>query len=295
MRYRFTITLSFLAAFLICLGSGASAQTARLIGEIGFSSDDPRFGGWSGLHVAKDGKSFIALSDRGAFMTGDITRGPDRLSAVDVTDITNVRQVNGQDSSGRNANAEGLAVSASGDIFISFEGFHRVRRHTSVKSRAFSIKGHPDFRNMQNNSSLESLAIDSQGALYTLPERSGVLTRPFPVYKYQGGTWTKYSNIRRDGDFLTVGADIGPDGRFYLLERDFTWLGGFSTRVRSFAITAGAFSDERLVLETRTGKHDNLEGISVWRDTQDRLRITMISDDNFQIFQRTELVEYVLD
>lgn len=294
MFNRTKISLTWLAIALV-LAPAATAQNARLIGEVGFTYNDGRFGGWSGFHVSDNGLGFIAVSDRGAFMTGDITRGPDRLSAVNVTSITNVRQVNGKDTSGRNSNVEGLAVDTNGDIYISFEGFHRVRRHTGLHSRAYSIPGHPDFKSMQNNSSLESLAIDAQGALYTLPERSGALTRPFPVYKYAAGKWTKYSSIRRDGDFLTVGADIGPDGRFYLLERDFTWLGGFSSRVRSFAITSGSFTDERLVLETRTGTHDNLEGISVWRDAQNRLRITMISDDNFQIFQRTELVEYVLE
>ena len=33
-----------------------------------------------------------------------------------------------------------------------------------------------------------------------------------------------------------VDADFGPDGKLYLLERDFSWLGGFATRVRRFAL-----------------------------------------------------------
>ena len=55
-----------------------------------------------------------------------------------------------------------------------------------------------------------------------------------------------------------------------------------------------AQSDEEIVFETGTGTHDNLEGLSVWRDDQGRLRATMISDDNFLALQRTELVEYLL-
>lgn len=41
--------------------------------------------------------------------------------------------------------------------------------------------------------------------------------------------------------------------------------------------------------------HDNLEGISVWQDPDGRIRLTMISDDNFMVFQRTEIVEYAVD
>ena len=90
--------------------------------------------------------------------------------------------------------------------------------------------------------------------------------------------------------FLPVGADVGPDGRFYLLERDFTGV-GFRTRIRSFAPD---FTGERLLLEAANATHDNLEGISVWTDPEGDLRLTLISDDNFRFFQRTEIVEYRL-
>jgi hypothetical protein len=44
---------------------------------------------------------------------------------------------------------------------------------------------------------------------------------------------------------------------------------------------------------TATGTHDNLEGLDVWSDS-DGLRATMIADDNFRFFQRTEIVDYRL-
>ncbi len=59
-------------------------------------------------------------------------------------------------------------------------------------------------------------------------------------------------------------------------------------------IGSGAPGDETLLLETASGTYDNLEGVSVWRDAGGRLRATMISDDNFKFFQRTEIVEYAL-
>lgn len=89
--------------------------------------------------------------------------------------------------------------------------------------------------------------------------------------------------------------DFGPDGRLYLLERALRGL-FFATRVRRFEIAEGArVVSEETLLETAAGTHDNLEGISVWRDGAGDIRITMISDDNFRFLQRTEIVEYRLD
>jgi hypothetical protein len=142
---------------------------------------------------------------------------------------------------------------------------------------------------MQTNASLEALAIDSDGTLYTIPERSGGATQPFPVFRLRNGIWDQPFSIPRRGAFLVTGADIGPDGQLYVLERDFLGI-GFRSRVRRFDLTGG---NEQILLETRLRQHDNLEGISIWQDDQG-VRMTLISDDNYRAFQRTEIVEYRL-
>ena len=100
--------------------------------------------------------------------------------------------------------------------------------------------------------------------------------------------------VSRNGGFLPVGSDFGPDGRFYLLERRFNGPFGFRSRVRSFAVENDRLIDERVLLVTRSGQYDNLEGISLWRDRDGAIRATMISDDNFRRAQRTEIVEFRL-
>jgi hypothetical protein len=147
----------------------------------------------------------------------------------------------------------------------------------------------PAFVPLQNNASLEALAVDADGELYTIPERSGLATLPFPVYRLKDGVWDQPFDIPRRGAFLISGADIGPDGRLYVVERDFLGI-GFRSRVRRFDLTGG---NEELLLETSVRQHDNLEGISVWQDDTG-LRLTLISDDNYRAFQRTEIVEYRL-
>ena len=93
---------------------------------------------------------------------------------------------------------------------------------------------------------------------------------------------------------MPVGADFGPDGRFFLLERAFLGAWGFRSRVRVFDIVEDQIVHESVAFETTTSEHDNLEGISVWMDSTGQLRMTMVSDDNFFLLQQTKIVEYAL-
>jgi hypothetical protein len=218
-----------------------------------------------------------------------------RLTAVRTTGIGPLSAISGAALSGDDVDAEGLARDGEGNLYVSFEVFHRIRRYRDIAGPAEEVPAPRDFAGLQRNSALEALAIDAAGVLYAIPERSGAWERPFPVYRLAGGRWDGDLALRRDGTFLVVGADFGPDGRFYLLERDFRWLGGFASRIRSFRLGPEGFEDERTLLETGFGAIDNMEGISVWRDPSGRTRITLISDDNFFALQRTVVIEYLLD
>jgi len=289
--------LALIGATALFLGLGGIAQPvsdAEYLGTHVWSIDDPDFGGFSGLELASDGRAFVAVTDRGSITRGRLRRDGVRIAGVDAEPLIALKNTKGGPLGRYEVDSEGLAVRADGRIYVSFEAEHRVWTYRDPASEAAWLPRPREFSAMQNNSSLEALAIDADGAIYTLPERSGKLTRPFPVYRFRGGEWDTPFSIPRRGEFLPVGADFGPDGRFYLLERHLNGIFGFQTRVRSFRINRNEISDERLLLETSTGKHDNLEGIAVWRDADGAIRLTMISDDNFRSFQRTEFVEYRL-
>jgi hypothetical protein len=237
----------------------------------------------------------MALSDRGTLYQGTLQRATDGQ-------ITRILDVTVHELHGRNGlplpysqdDTEGLALAPDGRIFISLEGPARILRFDNPDAAARPLPRDPDFLSMQPNSSLEALAIDSQGTLYTLPERSGALDRPFPVYRYATRQWDQPFSIPRDGDYLPTAADFGPDGLLYILERNFQGILGFQSRVRRFAVTGDQISTGETVLETSLGQHGNLEGLSVWRDADGTLRLTMVSDDNFRFFLRTTLVEYAI-
>lgn len=287
---------SVLICLVIWLGpsSIASAQQAIPDATIVWREQGARFGGFSGIEVTAQGAKLVGITDKGNWITADLTRLDGRLTGARMTGFGPLLAISGKRLTGRNADSEGLALGPGGEFYVSFEGFHRVRRYDRIDGPAANVTAAAEFAGLQNNSSLEAMAVDKDGTLYTIPERSGALERPFPVFRFRNGTWDSKLSLRRDGDFLVVGADFGPDGRFYILERSYNVVGLFTTRVRSFDLSAEGFKDERVVLETRTGQLDNMEGISVWEDDQGVTRITMVSDDNFRILQRTMLVEYVL-
>ena len=280
--------LGFLIGLALFGATPAVAQTTWN-GSYQWTNDAPLFGGFSGIEVTDDGLGFIAVSDRGSFVRGSITRESGKITDIRLDALQPLIGPDGKDFPRALNDSEGLAIGPEGTIFVSFEWEHGVRQFAAIDQPAGPLLSAPDFAEMQDNSSLEALAIGPDGALYTMPERSGLAMRPFPVYRLLDGVWDQPFDIPRTGPYLLSGADIGPDGRLYVLERDFLGV-GFRTRVRRFDLDG---TGEQVLLETRVLTHDNLEGISVWQDDQG-LRMTLISDDNFRSFQRTEIVEYRL-
>jgi len=285
--------IRWIAALCFAASSAAGAE-ATLLSSYAWSLSNAAFGGISSLHLDDKGQAFLATSDHGYFLSGRVIRKSGKITNVVDQTLVPIKTINGAPVGELFADAEGITVGANGRVFVSFERKHRVWAYPDTNSAAQKLPKHRDFKSLQNNSSLEALAIDAKGWLYALPERSGQLEKPFPVYRFNGLAWDKRLNIPRRGAFLVTGADFGPDGRFYLLERNFKFPLGISTRVRRFSLTKTGFMDEQVLIETPFGTHDNLEGISVWRDDQKRIRITLVSDDNFNFFQRTELVDYVV-
>ncbi|TRW98590.1 esterase-like activity of phytase family protein [Paracoccus sp. M683] len=256
---------------------------------------DPDFGGFSGIEISDDGKGFNVVTDRANLYWGSIDRDPSgRIRGMNIAGRAHLQDSKGTPlPAGRLGDSEGLAIGRDGRIWVTFEGLNRMAMYTDADRPATRIADLPHIPSIRKNSGLEALAIQPDGTILAVPERSGAQDRPFPILRYREGAWDQPFTISRDGEWLSVGADIGPDGRLYLLERAFHGLLGFSSRVRRFDLTEDSISAGEVLLETRPLQYDNLEGLSVWDDGQG-IRLTMISDDNFLFVQRTELVEYRL-
>lgn len=295
MQKRSRLTLIAGLCGILALDSSAAPLPApNFIASFVWHSDDPRHGGYSGLELSADGLQFTVISDRGRWTKGSITRdAKGHITAMRAIPVAPLLDSTNVPLKGTRGDSEGLAIAPDGTAFVSFEGTGgaRVMQFEDLTKPGTDLPRTPEFATLRANGALEALAIDRKGALYTLPE-SPRGDGAFPVFRYAGGSWTQTLHLPRAKGFEAVGADFGPDGRFYLLERGFHGIRGFSSRVRSFALGQKGFGQERLEMQSAAATHDNLEGLAVWRDAAGDIRLTMISDDNFFWMQRTEVVEY---
>jgi hypothetical protein len=280
----------FSLGLIVALIAGPAMADAEWLGSITWRSDDPLMGGMSAIELAADGVGFVALSDRGAVATGRLQR--DEIGALIGIGAAPMTKLLGKGQAllpKARADSEGLAVAPDGSFFVSFEGAARVLHYAAIDASPTNLPRPEAFKKFARNGSLEALAIGPDGALYTLPEEA---SGDFPLWRFADGAWSQDVFIEKQGDFLPVAADFGPDDRLYVLERNFLGLGGFASRVRRFDPAQGGAGE--VVMESSAGKHDNLEGMAVWRDQDGFTRLTLIADDNFRFFQRTEMTEYRL-
>ncbi len=279
-----------LCALLAVLAAPAGGVEAELRATLTLRDADPAFGGMSGLIVAPDGGSLTAVGDRGIVLTARIEREGGEIAGLAGRRVSPLRDLGGAPLAGELVDAEGIAVLPGGGFAVSFEGVARVWSYAGPDAVPTAIPDAPAFAGLQFNSGLEALASDAGGRLYAIPERSGEWARPFPVYRLDGAGWDDTLHIPRSERFLITGADFGPDGRLYILERDFVWP-RFASRIRRVTIADHAAGAVETLWQSEPGTQGNLEGIAAWRDPAGAIRLLLIADDNFNLFQTTTLLE----
>jgi hypothetical protein len=289
--------LSLIAGGLLLTGLQGSASPTPPTGFLGAYSwrmDDPRFGGFSGFEISDDGSSFVALSDTAVFVKGQILRdATGKIISVTAGAPVKLKVIKIKRNYNVNTDSEGLAQAADGSFYVSFEGRSRVVHYPDLAGEGEELPIPSDFVAMAKNGSLEALAIAPDGTLFTLAE-GDTSTPDRKLYRFKDGQWNADLSIQTRGEFLPVGADFGPDGRLYLLERAFYGLAGFASRLRRFDVTPTGISNEVTLLQTPKGLFDNFEGVAIWRNPAGKLVASMVSDDNFMFFLRTQIAEFEL-
>ncbi|MCR8825341.1 esterase-like activity of phytase family protein [Pseudosulfitobacter koreensis] len=271
------------ALAVVCTAACVQAEpTLTLDGVITLPRLSEGFGGLSAIEMSDGGAEALVLSDRGGLYHLTLDRSGDAVRVINA--VRDDRAVHLGDT-------EGLALDADGTLYVSMEGQAGIAAE-QPDGRLVRQPGHPDFKDLVENRALEALAIAPDGTLVTLPEISARNSEPFPIYQLKDGRWTKGPFLPRDGIFLVTGADFGPDGLFYLLERSLS-LRGFATRIRRFDLSAPDL-EETTLLVTEPGTYGNLEGLSLWQDDLGITHLSLVADDNFYTFFSNQIVEFTL-
>ncbi|WP_227269243.1 esterase-like activity of phytase family protein [Roseobacter weihaiensis] len=298
MRHRLAVAL------IAAVGAGAwfwfkpPAPPPGLPAELGavvdIAHDAAWFGGLSGLEVTPGGSGFYAITDRGHILRGSLTRQGQELLGARVERGQPFVDAQGQTQEFPYSDAEGLALDATGGLYVSFEHAHRVLFYQTWESPAQQSGYTRAWRALPENGGLEALAVAPDGRLLALPEKIARGATEALIYeRAPTATWMQNTTLPVDPMFSPVGADFGPDGRLYVLERG-VYPFAFFNRVRAMTLTPAGVTDIELILQTGLGDYGNLEGLSVWQDAEGLIRLTMVSDDNFLWFLPSQIVEYTL-
>lgn len=263
----------------------------HLHGTVRLRADHPRFGGFSGLFV--DAGHLIAVSDAGWWLLADLDDRKDGLYPARAG-FARMRDSAGDvlDKGGRDA--ESLTM-RDGSLVVGFERDHRIAFHIQ-DGRLGDDFYHRDFEGLSFNKGLEGLATTPDGWLIAFAEKQDSKGHPVFIVRYSGEVDRAW--LPAHSRHAVTGADVGPDGRLYILKRDFSLMVGLSIRIERYDLDPDGYPvpDTRKVMarfESISGI-DNMEGISLWTDDSGETRLTLISDDNFSAFQRTLLMDFTV-
>jgi hypothetical protein len=265
------------------------------------------FGGFSGMRVAADGAHFIAVSDKGWWLRGRILYDHGRPSAIEDAEMAPMLGADDRPLAARGwYDAESLAQDGGGMLYVGFERVHQIVRFDYPKEGLLA-RGHPislpgAVRSLPRNKGLEALVfvpdgLALAGALVAISERG--LDKAGNINAFLiGGPRPGGFAVKRTADYDVSDGALLPAGDLLLLERKFNWTNGLATRIRRIAIadiTPGALVDGPILWEADLRSEiDNMEGISIHRSAGGEIVLTLISDDNFSLLQRTLLLQFAL-
>jgi hypothetical protein len=275
-------------------------------GGLVLTSPFKEFGGLSSIRVAADGAHFIAASDKGWWLKGRITYQGTRPTGIAEAEMAAMLGPDGRTLAGRGW-YDTESIAEDGDtLYVGIERVHRIVRFDYGKdgllARAQPVEVPPGVRTLPSNKGLEALVFVPRnlplgGTLIGISERGldkvgNILA--FLIGGPRPGTFT----VKRSADFDISDAALLPAGGLLLLERKFSWTSGLFIRIRRLAladIRPGALVDGPVLFEADLGYAiDNMEGLSVHRAAGGETVLTLISDDNFSMLQRTLLLQFTL-
>ena len=276
---------------------GQDTASGRLRFRGGLVLSGPReFGGFSGLLV--EGDRLLAVGDDGTWLTARMQLDANRLIGIENARLVARRDVNGRAITlKRIGDAEALAR-IPGGILVAVESSPRLLRYPAqgiavdftAPAERIAID-HP-LRIAARRDGLEALVTlpDEDRLAFTEHARDGSVA----VFRRNGDRMS----LTPRGDWAVTGADRLPGGDILLLER--RWRGGIDLgmrvrRIGSDRLAPGRPLDGPVLLEADfSAEIDNMEGIAVSR-SEDRVAVTLISDDNFSLLQRTLLLRFELE
>ncbi len=282
--------------------AGEPKAPLKFLGGISLTSDDKRFGGLSGIDML-DAETALIISDSGWFVRARLVHENGRLVGIADAEL---------DSLFPDGNTE-KEVGDAEDVALDPTDRTRgviVRERQANAMLTFDLEGGrptnfvpkrvgaPDSI-LRSNKGLESVAYAPAtsplaGEIITIAEDPPRGAKDIPGWVAGVGAF----QVVRRNDFDISSARFLPDGDLMLLERRYSPAWGIAMRLRRIpgdTVKVGARLDGEILLEAgMTSQIDNMEGVAVSQDEDGRTILTLVSDDNYSILQRTLILQFAL-
>jgi hypothetical protein len=265
------------------------------------------FGGLSALRMDPGGERFIAASDHGSWITGRIRYDGHTMKGLDDVEAAPMMYADGRSLSARGWYDTESIARDGGTLYVGIERVNQIVKFENfdrddVRARGKVIAVPPALRKLPNNKGVEALVVVPKGqplagTLIAISERGLDADGNLIGFLIGGKTPGQFA-VRRTDDFDISDATLLPTGDLLLLERKFSWFTGLGIRIRRVALKAlapGAIVDGRSLFDADLSYEvDNMEGIDVHVTAEGETVLTMVSDDNFSMLQRTLLLQFTL-
>ena len=266
------------------------------------------FGGVSGFRfLDTKGERFLALSDQGTWFTGSIRYTAGKMVGLDDVEAAPILNAEGRPITEKRLWYDTESLARDGNVFyVGLERVNQIMRFDFAKggtrARGEVIPTPAAIRKLPYNKGLEALVFVPKGqplagTLIAFSER-GLDADGNLVAFLIGGPSPGQFSVRRTEKFDISDAVLLPSGELLILERKFSWFTGVNIRIRSIplkGIAPNAVVDGPALFNADLGHEiDNMEGIDTHVTPEGETVLTMVSDDNFSLLQRTLLLQFTL-
>ena len=264
------------------------------------------FGGLSAFRIDTKGERFLSLSDKGSWFTGRIVYAGKEMTGLADVEVAPILGPDGEPVIKRGwYDTESLARDG-GTVYVGIERVNQILKfdfgRDGIRARGQPMALPTNLRKLPNNKGLESLVVLPKnaplaGALLAISER-GLDADGNIIGALIGGSKPGALAVHRTDNYDISDAGLLPNGDLLLLERKFSLVAGVGIRIRRVPIASvlpGALLDGPSIFDADLGHEiDNMEGIDTHVTADGDTVITMISDDNFSMIQRTLLLQFTL-
>ena len=275
-------------------------KNLKYISGLEINANHPDFGGLSGL-IINNNYSFHAIGDQGIWVTGKLNLD-DKNKINSISDAKLGYLKNENDNYlvrlGKSfTDAEAIEIYDE-KLIVSFERNHRILLYNQINKKPYIFYDKLRLLDLPNNGGIEAMASLKDNSLFLLSEDLVTSDDKLMGFILKNNKLKKVF-INRSGSFKPTDLSALPSGDIILLERSYSPIKGAAAKISLIKLEDLLYKEIIFPIQIDIIAPpmvvDNFEGISILELEGGGFDIFILSDDNFNAFQKTLLFQFYWD